>query len=162
MAIGPGDTLPEAKLAKMGADGPEVVDLNELGKGKKMVVFALPGAFTGTCSTAHLPSFIRTIDDLKAKGVDDVVCVSVNDVFVLQAWGEQTGATEAGIKILADGDGSFTEAMGRSFSAAPVGLMNRSKRYAMVVEDGKIVTLQEEENPGVCDVSGGEAILETL
>ncbi|MBR9862044.1 MAG: peroxiredoxin [Rhodobacteraceae bacterium] len=162
MAIGPGDTLPEAKLAKMGADGPEVVDLNEMGKGKKLAIFALPGAFTGTCSTAHVPSFIRTIDDLKAKGVDEVVCVSVNDVFVMQAWGEQTGATEAGIQMLADGDGSFTKAMGRDFSAPPVGLIDRSKRYAMVVEDGKIVTLQEEENPGVCDVSGGEAILETL
>ncbi|PLS23019.1 peroxiredoxin [Neptunicoccus cionae] len=162
MAIGPGDTLPEAKLAKMGADGPEVVDLNEMGKGKKLAIFALPGAFTGTCSTAHVPSFIRTIDDLKAKGVDEVICVSVNDVFVMQAWGEQTGATEAGIQMLADGDGSFTKAMGRDFSAPPVGLIDRSKRYAMVVEDGKIVTLQEEENPGVCDVSGGEAILETL
>ena len=162
MAIGTGDALPEAKLAKMGADGPEVVDVNAMATGKKLAIFALPGAFTGTCSTAHVPSFIRTIDDMKAKGVDEVICVSVNDVFVMKEWGEQTGATAAGIQMLADGDASFTKAMGRAFSAPPVGLIDRSTRYAMVVEDGKITTLQEEENPGVCDVSGGEAILATL
>lgn len=162
MVIGTGDTLPEAKLAKMGADGPEVVDLNAKAAGKKLAIFALPGAFTGTCSTAHVPSFIRTIDDIKAKGVDEVICVAVNDVFVMQAWGEQTGATKAGIEMLSDGDGSFTKAMGRAFTAAPVGLIDRSKRYAMIVEDGKITTLQEEESPGVCDVSGGEALLAAL
>jgi peroxiredoxin len=162
MAIGTGDTLPEAKLAKMGADGPEVVDVNALGAGKKLAIFALPGAFTGTCSTAHVPSFIRTVDQFKAKGVDEVICISVNDVFVMQAWGEQTGATAAGIHMLADGDASFTKAMGRAFTAPPVGLIDRSTRYAMIVEDGKITTLQEEENPGVCDVSGGEALLEAV
>ena len=162
MAIGTGDTLPTAKLSKMGADGPEVVDLNAFGKGKKLAIFALPGAFTGTCSMAHVPSFMRTIYQFKAKGVDEVICVSVNDVFVMQAWGEQTGATEAGIQMLADGDASFTKAMGRDFSAPPVGLIDRSKRYAMIVDDGKITVLQEEENPGVCDVSGGEALLEAV
>jgi cytochrome c peroxidase len=162
MAIETGDALPDAKLAKMGANGPEVVDVNALGAGKKLAIFALPGAFTGTCSTAHVPSFIRTIDQFKAKGVDEVICVSVNDVFVMQEWGTQTGATEAGIHMLADGDGSFTKAMGRDFSAPPVGLIDRSKRYAMIVDNGKITALQEEENPGVCDVSGGEALLEAL
>ena len=162
MALGPGDTLPEAKLQKMGADGPEVVDVNAMAAGKKLAIFALPGAFTGTCSTAHVPSFIRTVDDFKAKGCDAVICVSVNDVFVMQEWGKQTGATDAGIDMLADGDSSFTKAMGRDFSAPPVGLMDRSTRYAMIVEDGKITTLQAEENPGVCDVSGGEALLASL
>ena len=138
MAIGTGDTLPEAKLAKMGADGPEVVDVNALGAGKKLAIFALPGAFTGTCSTAHVPSFIRTVDQFKAKGVDEVICISVNDVFVMQAWGEQTGATAAGIHMLADGDASFTKAMGRAFTAPPVGLIDRSTRYAMIVEDDAI------------------------
>ena len=162
MAIGSGDTLPDAKFGKMGADGPEVVDVNALGAGKKLAIFALPGAFTGTCSSAHVPSFIRTIDQFKAKGVDEVICVSVNDVFVMSEWGKQTGATAAGIHMLSDGDGSFTKAMGRAFSAPPVGLIDRSTRYAMIVEDGKITALQEEENPGVCDVSGGEALLEAV
>lgn len=162
MAIETGDTLPTAKLGKMGADGPEVVDVNAMAAGKKLAIFALPGAFTGTCSTAHVPSFIRTIDDFKAKGVDAVICVSVNDVFVMKEWGDQTGATAAGIEMLADGDGSFSKAMGRSFSAPPVGLIDRSTRYAMIVEDGKITVLQDEENPGVCDVSGGEALLASL
>lgn len=162
MAIEQGDMLPDAKLGRMGADGPEIVDVNELGKGKKLAIFALPGAFTGTCSTAHVPSFIRTIDQFKAKGVEEVICVSVNDVFVMQAWGEQTGAAEAGIQMLADGDGSFTKAMGRDFSAPPVGLIDRSKRYAMIVEDGKITAIHDEENPGMCDVSGGEALLEAV
>jgi peroxiredoxin len=162
MAIGTGDMLPDAKLAIMGDKGPEVVDLNARAKGKKLAIFALPGAFTSTCSSAHVPSFIRTIDGFKAKGVDSVICISVNDVFVMKIWGEQTGATAAGIEMLADGDASFTKAMGMEFSAPPVGLIDRSKRYAMIVEDGKIITLQAEESPGVCDVSGGEALLATL
>ena len=162
MAISVGDTLPEAKLAHMGAEGPETVDINGLSAGKKVVVFALPGAFTGTCSTAHVPSFIRTADDFRAKGVEAIICVSVNDVFVMKEWAAATGADKAGLIFLSDTDGAFTKAMGRNFDAPPVGLFGRSKRYAMVVEDNTVITLQEEENPGVCDVSGGEAILETF
>jgi peroxiredoxin len=109
-----------------------------------------------------VPSFVRTIDQFKAKGVDEVICVSVNDPFVMGAWGEATGASAAGITMLGDADASFTKAMGRAFTAPPVGLYDRSTRYAMVVEDGKVTVLQEEENPGVCDVSGGEALLEAL
>ncbi|WP_299651581.1 peroxiredoxin [uncultured Tateyamaria sp.] len=162
MAISVGDTLPQATLVHLGGDGPEQVNLGDKTKGRKVVIFALPGAYTGTCSTAHVPSFIRTIDQFKAKGVDEVICVSVNDPFVMGAWGDATGATKAGITMLGDPDATFTKAMGRAFTAPPVGLYDRSTRYAMVVEDGKVTVLQEEENPGVCDVSGGEALLETL
>lgn len=162
MAIGTGDSLPDAKLVKMGANGPEVVDLNALGAGKKFVIFALPGAFSSTCSTAHVPSFIRTIDQFKAKGVDEIFCISVNDVFVMKEWGVQTGATEAGIHMLADVDGSFTKKMGRDFTAIPLGFINRSERYAMIVEDGKITTFHEEVGKGICDLTGGEALLEEV
>ncbi len=162
MTIAPGDTLPEATLVKMGAEGPEQVALAEHVKGKKVVVFAVPGAFTPTCHSAHVPSFIRTKDQFAAKGVDEIICVSVNDPFVLQAWGESTGATEAGITMLGDAESAFTKAIGMDFTAPPAGLIARSKRYAMVVEDGKVTTLQVEENPGVCEVSGGEALLDTL
>ena len=162
MAIGTGDSLPDAKLVKMGAGGPEVVDLNALGAGKKFAIFALPGAFSSTCSTAHVPSFIRTIDQFKAKGVDEIFCISVNDVFVMKEWGVQTGATEAGIHMLADVDGSFTKKMGRDFTAIPLGFINRSERYAMIVEDGKIITFHEEVGKGICDLTGGEALLEEV
>lgn len=162
MAISQGDTLPDATLVHMGADGPAAVKLSDKAKGRKIVIFALPGAYTGTCSTAHVPSFIRTKAKFDAKGVDEIICVSVNDPFVMQAWGEATGATAAGITMLGDADASFTKAMGRTFSAPPVGLIDRSTRYAMVVEDGKITLLQADESPGVCDVSGGEAILDAM
>ena len=162
MTIGTGDALPDAKLLKMGAQGPEIVDLNALCAGKRFAIFALPGAFSSTCSSAHVPSFIRTIDQFKAKGIDEIFCISVNDVFVMKEWGIQTGASEAGIHMLADGDGSFTKAMGRDFSALPLGFVNRSKRYAMLVEDGKITTLHEETRTGICDLTGGEALLEAV
>ncbi|RVV97852.1 peroxiredoxin [Mesobaculum littorinae] len=162
MAIAKGDTLPGATLIEMGADGPEQVHLGDRLKGRKVVIFGLPGAFTGTCSTAHVPSFIRTKQGFDDKGVDEIICISVNDPFVLQAWGESTGATEAGITMLGDPEAAFTTAIGMDFTALPAGLIDRSKRYAMVVEDGVVQTLQAEENPGVCERSSGEALLETL
>ena len=120
------------------------------------------GAFTSTCHSAHVPSFIRTKDALAAKGVEEVICISVNDPFVMGTWGEATGASAAGITMLGDAESTFTKAIGMEFSAAPVGLMERSKRYAMVVEDGKVTLLHEEENPGACEVSAGEAIVAAL
>lgn len=162
MTISVGDTLPAASLLQMGAEGPAAVDLAVRVKGRKVVIFALPGAYTGTCTTAHVPSFMRTKDQFAAKGVDEIICISVNDPFVMQAWGETTGATEAGLTFLADADASFTKAMGMDFSAPPVGLIDRSKRYALMAEDGVIKVLQAEENPGVCETSGGEALLEAI
>lgn len=162
MAISQGDTLPDATLVYMGEDGPAQIKLSEKTKGRKVVIFALPGAYTGVCTTAHVPSFMRTKDQFEAKGVDEIICISVNDPFVMKAWGDATGAAEAGITLLGDAEAEFTIAMGREFTAPPAGLINRSKRYAMVVEDGKVTLLQEEENPGVCDVSGGEGLLSAM
>lgn len=162
MTISTGDRLPDANLVRLGANGPEEVSIESLTKGRKVVIFAVPGAFTPTCHSAHVPSFIRTKDALASKGVEEVICVSVNDPFVMKAWGEATGAAEAGISMLADGTGAFTSAMGLSFDAPPVGLMGRSKRYALMAEDGVVKVLHLEESPGVCEVSGGEALLAEL
>jgi len=162
MTISKGDTLPDATLLQMGADGPEEVELADKTKGRKVVIFAVPGAYTPTCHSAHVPSFTRTKDQFDAKGVDEVICVSVNDPFVMGAWGEATDATAAGITMLGDPESSFTKAIGMDFTAPPVGLMARSKRYAMLVEDGKISLLHEEENPGACEVSAGEAMLAAM
>ncbi|GIT92572.1 peroxiredoxin [Jannaschia pagri] len=162
MAITTGDTLPDAQLLRIGAEGPEAVSLAETIKGKTVVIFAVPGAFTGVCTTAHVPSFIRTKDGFAEKGVDTIIGVSVNDPFVMQAWADATGASEAGLHLLGDADGAFTKAMGMDFTAPPAGLIGRSKRYAAIVEDGVVKTLHVEESPGVCEASGGEALLATL
>lgn len=162
MAIEEGQALPAATLIGNGAEGPERIDISQHAKGRKLVIFGLPGAFTGTCTSAHVPSFIRTKAGFDEKGVDEIICVSVNDPFVMKAWGESTGATEAGLTFLADADGSFTKALGLAFDIPAVGLYGRSKRYAMVVEDGVVQTLHLEQSAGVCDASGGESLLATL
>ncbi len=162
MTISQGDQLPDATLVEMGADGPAPVALADRIKDKKVVIFAVPGAFTPTCHSAHVPSFIRTKDQFDAKGVDEIICISVNDPFVMKAWGEATGATAAGITMLGDAQSEFTKSIGMDFSAPPAGLVARSKRYAMLVDNGTVTLLQEEENPGVCDVSGGEGLLASM
>ncbi|MEL6957879.1 MAG: peroxiredoxin [Pseudomonadota bacterium] len=162
MTISVGDTLPDAKLLRVGAEGPEEVALSSLTSGRKVVLFGLPGAYTGTCTTAHVPSFMRTKDGFMEKGVDEIICVAVNDPFVMDAWGASTGAADAGLTFLGDASAEFTKAIGMDFTAPPVGLYDRSKRFAMVVEDGKVSVLHVEENPGVCEVSGGEALLAEL
>lgn len=162
MAISVGDKLPSATLRYMGADGPVETLTDDLCAGKKVVFFGLPGAFTGTCTTAHLPSFVRTADKFAAKGVDEIVCVAVNDVFVMQSWAKSTGADASPIQMLADADSSFTKALGLDFSAAPVGLIDRSKRYAMLVENGTVAALEIDDNPGECTISAGESFLEKV
>lgn len=162
MTLSTGKKLPDATLMQMGDSGPEPVDLAARLKGRKVAIFAVPGAFTPTCHSSHVPSFIRTKGDFDAKGVDEIICISVNDPFVMKAWGAATGATEAGITMLGDPDGRFTKAIGMAFDAPPAGLMGRSRRYAMLVEDGRVSILQQEESPGVCDVSGGEALLASM
>ena len=159
MTLQQGDTLPEATLIAMGDGGPEEVRLSERTKGRKVVIFAVPGAFTPTCHSAHVPSFLRTKDALAEKGVDEILCVSVNDPFVMKSWGEATGATAAGIAMLADAEGAFTKALGMDFTAPPVGLIGRSRRYAMLVEDGTVSLLNVEGSPGECEVSAGETLL---
>ena len=158
MARNEGDTLPQGTLLQMTQDGPAAVDMAQYATGR-VAIFALPGAYTGLWSTQHVPSFIRTADQFRAKGVDRIVCVSVNDPFVMGAWAKDTGAEAAGLTFLSDADGAFTEAMGMSFDAPPAGLFGRSKRYAMLVENGTITALEVEESPGQCSISGGESLL---
>ena len=162
MTISVGDTLPEANLLRLGAAGPEQVSVSELTKDRKVVIFAVPGAFTPTCHSAHVPSFMRTKDAFAEKGVDEIICVSVNDPFVMKAWGEATGAAAAGISLLADGASEFTKAMGMTFDAPPAGLVARSKRYALQAVDGVVKVLQIEDSPGQCTISAGEAMLDAI
>lgn len=157
-----GTILPEATFLRIGDNGPEPVKLADKTKGRKVVIFAVPGAFTPTCDSAHVPSFVRTMDQFDALGVDEIICISVNDPHVLKAWGETTGATAAGITMLADPQSTFTTGIGMNFDAPPAGLMARSMRYAMLVEDGKVVLFQPEEGRGVCTLSGGEGMLAAI
>ncbi|MFQ1701085.1 peroxiredoxin [Loktanella agnita] len=162
MTIKVGDKLPDATLLVMGDGGPEQVTMADKTQDRKVVIFGLPGAYTGTCSTAHVPSFMITHEDFKARGVDEIICVSVNDPFVMKAWGELTRASDEGITMLADAESNFTKAIGMDFSAPPVGFVNRSKRYSMLVENGEVKILNAEENPGECDISAGETLLEQM
>jgi len=162
MTISVGAKLPEATLLRMGAEGPESVSLSSLTDGRKVVIFGLPGAYTGVCTTAHVPSFIRNAEALAAKGVDEVLCVSVNDPFVMGAWSEATGAGDAGIAMLGDAEGAFTKEIGLDFTAPPVGLIGRSKRYAMLVENGEVSVLNLEDSPGECNISAAETLLDAM
>lgn len=161
MTITAGDKLPQGQLLRVGEAGPEAVDTAGLMQGK-VALFGLPGAFTGTCTNAHMPSFVRNADAFRAKGVSRIVCITVNDPFVAKAWAEQTGATEAGIEVLADADSSVTKALGLDFTAPPVGFFGRCKRFAALVEDGVVATIDVEDSPGTCSVSAGEALLEKV
>ena len=162
MAITEGQALPSAALLKVVTGGVEEVDAATYGKGRRIVLFAVPGAYTPTCHSAHVPSFVRVMDALKAEGVDEVACVAVNDPFVLEAWGRDTGAEAAGIIMLADAESALTKALDLAFSAPARGLIDRSQRYAMLVEDGVVAILHKEEGPGVCEISGGEAMLDAV
>lgn len=157
-----GDRIPEATLRRMGEDGPEEVALAPRLNGRRVVLIGMPGAFTTTCSRAHLPSFIRTTRAFREKGVDEIICVTVNDVFVVDEWARQTGANEAGITMLADWDSSFAKALGLAFTAPPVGFLDRMRRFAGIVEDGVLREFQVEEKRGVCDMTSGETLLEKL
>ncbi|WP_420857897.1 peroxiredoxin [Marivivens marinus] len=161
MTITTGQNLPDATLAQMGDNGPEPVDLSAKLKGRKVIIFGLPGAFTRTCSAAHLPSFMRTKPEFDKKGVDEIICVAVNDAFVMKAWSDQTGAGEAGVTLLADPDSSFTKAIGMEFSVPAIGFFDRSQRYAMLVEDG-VVTHVQQDAPGECNISTGESFLDAI
>lgn len=162
MTIAVGDKLPDATLTYIGDQGPAQVALSEKLAGRKVVIFAVPGAFTPTCHSAHMPSFVRTRDGFAGKGVDEVICLSVNDPFVMKAWDEATGASAAGITVLADAEGEFTKAIGMEFSAPPAGLLNRSQRYSLYAEDGVVKVYNPETGRGTCEISGGEALLDAL
>ncbi len=159
MTITVGDKLPAGKALRVGDSGPEEVDLAELASGR-VAVFGLPGAFTGTCTNAHMPSFIRSADAFRDKGISRIVCLTVNDPFVTDAWARATGADKAGIEVLADADGSITKALGLSFDAPPAGLYGRCKRFAALLNEGSFEVVEIEDSPGTCSVSAGEALLE--
>jgi glutaredoxin/glutathione-dependent peroxiredoxin len=160
MTIKVGDSIPSMKLMQATADGPKEVSTEEIFKGKKVVMFAVPGAFTPTCSVKHMPGFVQNAAALKAKGVDAIVCTSVNDVFVMGAWGKDQGVG-SDIIMLADGSGAFAKALGLELDLMGRGLGMRSQRYALVAQDGKITHLAVEP-PGGFDVSRAEAILAAL
>jgi peroxiredoxin len=145
----------------MGDKGPEPVKTDDFFKGRKVAVFAVPGAFTPTCSNQHLPGFVKNADQIRGKGVDEIACISVNDAFVMGAWGKDQNCAGK-VTMLADGDGSFTKAIGMEFDLGRVGLGTRSKRYSMIVDNGVVKQLNLEENPGEAKTSGAENLLASL
>ena len=160
MAIKVGDKVPAAKLQIKTKDGVQTKTTDELFKGKKVVLFALPGAFTPTCSAKHLPGFVNNHQALKAKGIDSIACLSVNDAFVMDAWGKDQNV-EGKVLMLADGNGEFTKAVGLAMDATGYGMGTRSQRYAMVIDDGVVETLNVEA-PGAFEVSSAESVLKAL
>lgn len=161
MTISVGDRMPAATFKVKTDDGLADMTTDEVFSGKKVVVFAVPGAFTPTCHALHVPNYLGSLDAFKEKGVDTVACIAVNDAFVLNEWAKKTAA-DGKILFLADGNADFTKAAGLDFDASGNGLGIRSKRYGMLVEDGVVKALNIEEVPKTVDVSSAEKILEAL
>jgi peroxiredoxin len=161
MTIKAGDALPSAVFTFIGTDGPKSTTTDEVFKGRKVVLFGVPGAFTPTCSMNHLPGFLSHAEAFKAKGIDAIAVVSVNDAFVMNAWAKQTEA-DGKITFLADGNGTFTKALGLTLDMTERGLGLRSQRYSMLVEDGVVKQLNVEDSPGKADISGAEALLKQM
>jgi len=159
MAVSVGDTIPDVEVRIPGDEGPVAAQTSDLLGSGKVVLFAVPGAFTPGCSKVHMPGFVQNKAELAAKGVDKVVCVSVNDAFVMGAWAADQGATD--ITMMADGNGTFTEAMGLVMDGSGFGLGSRSRRYAAIIEDGVISSLEVEPDGGV-SISSCEMVMERL
>ncbi|MCZ7641643.1 MAG: peroxiredoxin [Pseudorhodoplanes sp.] len=162
MPIKVGDRLPNATFTVMTADGPKPLTTDDIFKGKKVILFAVPGAFTPTCHKNHLPGFLQNADAIKAKGVNAIAVTGVNDVFVMEAWKKDTGAQGKIDYFLADGSANFAKALGLTADLTERGLGVRSQRYAMVVEDGVVKTLNVEDTPGKADISGADALMKAL
>jgi peroxiredoxin (alkyl hydroperoxide reductase subunit C) len=160
MTVKVGDTIPSMKLMAAGPDGPREISTDEIFKGKKVVLFGVPGAFTPTCSARHLPGFVQNADAFLSKGVDTVACISVNDAFVMGAWGKDQGVGDK-VLMLADGSAAFTKAMGLELDLMGRGMGVRSQRFALVAQDGR-VTHVAIEPPGGFDVSKAETVLEQV
>ena len=161
MALKVGDRLPEAKFRVMGSEGPAVKSTGDIFKGKKVVLFAVPGAFTPTCSNNHLPGFLQNADAFKQKGIDTIAVTGVNDVFVMDAWKKASGAGSK-IEFLSDGNGEFAKALDMTLDGSGFGLGTRSKRYAMLVDDGVVKKLNVEDVAGKAEVSGAENLLKQI
>jgi peroxiredoxin len=160
MAIGVGDRLPSVNFVKASLEGPQPVDSDSFFKGRRVALFSVPGAFTPTCSARHLPGFVEKIEELKAKGVDEVACTAVNDAFVLQAWAQSADAVGK-VTMLADGNGDFVKAIGLDSDFAKFGMGHRGQRFSMLVNDGVVEQLHVEE-PGAFNVSSADYLLERL
>lgn len=160
MAIKVGDKIPDTTLIKATEAGPAPITTAELFGGRTVALFSVPGAFTPTCSAKHLPGFVTNADEIKAKGVDEIVCISVNDAFVMGAWGKSAGA-DGKITMIADGNGDFTESLGLAFDASRFGMGKRGQRFSMLVKDGVVTELNVEE-PGAFAVSSAEHLLSQL
>ena len=161
MKLSVGDRLPDTNLYVLTEDGPQAISTNDWFAGRKVVVFAVPGAFTATCQNDHVPNFLNNLDQLKSKGVDEVACLAVNDVFVLKAWSEVTEAAGK-LTFLSDGNGEFTSAIGAENDISAVGLGVRSERYVMLVTDGVVDFLSVEEARGSIEKSSAELVLQQL
>lgn len=161
MAIKAGDKLPSVILKRLGKDGMDDVSTDELTKGRKVVIFSVPGAFTPTCSQTHLPGYVDKADDLKAKGVDEICCLAVNDPFVMDAWAKSANA-EGKVSMLPDGNGELTKALGLEMDGSGAGLGTRGKRFSMIVNDGVVESLDVEDNPGAVEVSGADVCMTKL
>ena len=159
MAIQAGDKIPECTLKTMGDKGPEDIATRDIFSGKKVLLFAVPGAFTPGCSLTHLPGYVVNADKIKAQGVDTIACMSVNDAFVMGAWGNDQNASE--ILMLADGNADFTAALGLELDGSGFGMGTRSQRFAMIVEDGTVSHLNVEDGPGI-DASSAETMMTLL
>ena len=159
MAINVGDRLPDVPLTVATPAGPEQTTSTDFFAGRRVALFAVPGAYTPTCSARHLPSYVEKASELKGKGVDDIACISVNDPFVMSAWNKSDGSED--ITMLADGNGAFAEAVGLSMDASKFGMGKRSQRYSMVVNDGVVEQLNVEA-PGEYRASSAETLLEQL
>ena len=160
MSIKVGDKLPEATFMTMGTDGPEPVTTAQVFGGKRVALFAVPGAFTPTCSAKHLPGFKERVADFTAKGVDAIACTSVNDVFVMGAWAKDQGVSDE-MQMLADGNGAFADAIGLVLDGSGFGMGSRSQRYAMIANDGVVEAIHVEEG-GEFRVSSADYVLENL
>lgn len=161
MTIKVGDKVPSVNLTQMDSSGPKTISTGELFDGKKVVLFAVPGAFTPTCSNQHVPGFLQHAEQIKEKGVDTIACISINDAFVMSAWGKDQKVDDK-ILMLADGDGEFTKAVGLECDLDRLGLGLRSQRYAMIVEDGVVSSLGVDEPVEVAEVSNASKVLEKL
>lgn len=162
MTVAVGDRIPSANLISQIGDEVQQIDIAERVAGKRVVLFGLPGAYTSICSSAHLPSFIRTADAFRAKGVDEIICVAVNDARVMSHWARSSGAEDAGILMLADWDSQLTKGLGLEFSVPAIGFKDRMTRCAMFVDDGVVKVLQFEEENGTCNLTAGETLLEMI
>jgi glutaredoxin/glutathione-dependent peroxiredoxin len=161
MTINIGDKIPSVTLKQLTPDGVKEFTTDEIFGGKKVILFALPGAFTPACSQRHLPGYVDNAASLKAKGIDEIACVAVNDAFVMGAWGKEQ-KTEGKVRMLADGSGDFARALGLELDLTKGGLGVRSKRYSMLIENGIVKSLNVEAQPGQVDTSGAEAMLKAL